>query len=46
MASYQRMVGDIFKGFKHLNKTKHTYYPVNDAKGNAEVLLFMEKEMD
>ncbi|MEM7010404.1 MAG: exonuclease [Verrucomicrobiota bacterium] len=42
---YKGMVGDCFKNFKHLRKTKHTHHPVDDAKGNAEALLHMKKEM-
>ncbi|MCO7226527.1 3'-5' exoribonuclease [Pleionea sp. CnH1-48] len=42
---YKGMVGDMFKNFKHLRKTKHTHHPVDDAKGNAEALLYMKKEM-
>jgi hypothetical protein len=45
-----RRIGDIICGFhndlhmkwKHWRKTKHDHNPVNDAKGNAEVLLYME----
>lgn len=43
---YKGMVKDMFKNFKHLRKTKHTHNPVDDAKGNAEALLSMIKEMD
>lgn len=47
-----RRIGDLFAGmkmdtfvkWKHLRKTRHDHNPVNDAKGNAEVLLMM-KEM-
>lgn len=47
-----RRIGDIYCGmknnlyekWKHLRKTKHDHNPVNDAIGNAEVLLKM-KEM-
>jgi hypothetical protein len=28
---------------KYLRKTKHTHHPVDDAKGNAEALLAMQK---
>lgn len=46
-------LGSLYKGlqkrmdvnFKHLRKTKHTHHPVDDAKGNAEALLTMYKEM-
>ena len=42
---YKGMVGDMFKNFKHLRKTKHTHNPVDDAMGNAEALLHMKNEM-
>ncbi len=42
---YKGLVGDMFQNFKHLRKTKHTHHPVEDAKGNAEALLHMKKEM-
>lgn len=42
---YKGMEKDIFKTFKHLRKTKHTHNPVDDAKGNAEALLTMKKEL-
>lgn len=42
---YKGMVKDTFKNFKHLRKTKHTHHPVDDAKGNAEAILTMKKEM-
>ena len=42
---YKGMVKDTFKNFKHLRKTKHTHHPVDDAKGNAEALIHMKKEM-
>lgn len=37
---------DTFAKWKHLRKTVHTHNPVDDAMGNAEVLLYMKKEMD
>lgn len=45
-----RRIGDLYCGmsfdsrskWKHLRKTKHTHHPVDDAKGNAEVLLKMQ----
>ena len=37
---------DTFAKWKHLRKTAHTHNPVDDAMGNAEVLLLMKKEMD
>lgn len=42
---YKGMVKDMFKNFKHLRKTKHTHNPIDDAMGNAEVLLHMKNEM-
>jgi len=46
-----RRIGDIYCGlvkdsraqWKHLRKTKHTHNPVDDAMGNAEALLEMQK---
>lgn len=46
-----RRIGDLFCGlkkdayvkWKHLRKTNHTHHPVDDAKGNAEVILEMKK---
>lgn len=37
---------DTFAKWKHLRKTVHTHNPVDDAMGNAEVLLMMKQEMD
>ncbi len=37
---------DTFAKWKHLRKTLHTHNPVDDAMGNAEVLLMMKQEMD
>ena len=42
---YKGLQKDLFKNFKHLRKTKHSHHPVDDAKGNAEALLTMKKEM-
>ncbi len=42
---YKGIERDTFKTFKHLRKTKHTHNPVDDAKGNAEALLIMKKDM-
>jgi hypothetical protein len=33
------------KNFKHLRKTKHTHNPVDDARGNAEALIYLKNEM-
>ena len=42
---YKGLVKDTFQNFKHLRKTKHTHNPVDDAKGNAEALLSLKREM-
>lgn len=42
---YKGMVKDTYKTFKHLRKTEHTHHPVDDAKGNAEALLIMKREL-
>lgn len=42
---YKGMMKDTFTTFKHLRKTRHTHHPVDDAKGNAEALLTMKKEL-
>jgi hypothetical protein len=39
---YAGMKMDTFVKWKHLRKTRHTHHPVDDAKGNAEVLLQMK----
>ncbi len=46
-----RRIGDLYCGmvkdaqakWKHLRDTSHTHHPVDDAKGNAEALLKMQK---
>ena len=46
-----RRIGDLYCGLvkdsraqrKHLRKTVHSHMPVDDAKGNAEALLAMQK---
>jgi len=43
---YKGRIGSVFKNFKHLRKTRHTHNPVDDAKGNAEALLYMKEKMD
>lgn len=48
-----RRLGDIYCGiykdayiqWKHLRKTRHDHNPVNDAKGNAEVVLHMKNDL-
>ncbi|MFT5617363.1 MAG: hypothetical protein ACI85I_000580 [Arenicella sp.] len=42
---YKGLIKDTFKNFKHLKVTEHTHHPVDDAKGNAEALLTMKKEL-
>lgn len=42
---YKGLVSDTFKNFKHLRTTAHTHHPVDDAKGNAEALIAMKKEL-
>lgn len=43
---YKGVVRDMFKNFKRLRKTKHTHHPVDDAKGNAEALLYLKNNMN
>ena len=46
-----RRIGDLYCGivkdsraqWKHLRKTNHDHNPINDAKGNAEAVLAMQK---
>lgn len=42
---YKGITKDTFQTFKHLRQTAHTHHPVDDAKGNAEALLTMKREM-
>ncbi len=42
---YKGLVKDDFQNFKHLRKTTHTHHPVDDAKGNAEALLTLKRDM-
>jgi hypothetical protein len=42
---YKGLIKNMYKNFKYLRKTKHTHHPVDDAKGNAEALLYMKEEM-
>lgn len=42
---YCGVVKDMKAQWKHLRKTKHTHHPVDDAKGNAEVLIHLIKNM-
>jgi DNA polymerase III epsilon subunit-like protein len=43
---YKGLVRDTHLNFKHLRQTAHTHHPVDDAKGNAEALLFMKNQMN
>lgn len=42
---YAGLVSDTYAKWKHLRQTKHTHHPVDDAIGNAEVLLHMRDKM-
>jgi len=42
---YCGLVNDAYAKWKHLRQTKHTHHPVDDAKGNAEALLYMKSNM-
>lgn len=42
---YHGLKRDTKASFKYLRKTKHDHNPVNDAKGNAEALLFMRDSL-
>jgi|ERR1051326_7285245 hypothetical protein len=41
---YKGMVGNMTARFKHLRDTPHTHHPVDDAKGNAEVLVKLKQK--
>ena len=40
---YCGMQKDAFAAWKHLRQTKHTHNPVDDAMGNVEAILAMQK---
>lgn len=42
---YKGMVKSVFESFKHLRETRHTHHPVDDAKGNAEAMLHMGRQL-
>jgi len=42
---YKGLVKDMTKNFKYLRNTIHSHNPVEDAKGNAEALLYLKNEM-
>jgi hypothetical protein len=41
---YKGLMKDTFINFAHLTITRHTHHPVDDARGNAEVLLRLKDE--
>ncbi|MCR9144071.1 MAG: exonuclease domain-containing protein [bacterium] len=41
---YKGLVGDMSKNFKHLRKTRHTHNPIDDARGNAEAFMSLNKD--
>ncbi|MEJ7596979.1 MAG: hypothetical protein WKG01_03630 [Kofleriaceae bacterium] len=42
---YKGLVKDTFATFKHLRETRHTHDPVDDARGNAEALLKLKRDL-
>jgi hypothetical protein len=42
---YKGLVKDAKASFKHLRKTAHTHDPVDDARGNAEAMLELAKQI-
>lgn len=42
---YCGLVKDSYAKWKHLRKTKHTHHPVDDAMGNAEVMVHMNQKL-
>lgn len=42
---YAGLTGDMHSKWKHLRNTKHTHHPVDDSRGNAEVILHMHNNM-
>jgi DNA polymerase III alpha subunit (gram-positive type) len=42
---YKGLIRDTRKNFKYLRETTHTHHPVDDAKGNAEALLKMKRDL-
>lgn len=43
---YKGVMKDAFASFKRLRRTRHTHNPVDDARGNAEALLAIQKQFD
>lgn len=41
---YKGLVQNLKRNFKHLRKTKHTHNPVDDAMGNVEALLELNRQ--
>jgi hypothetical protein len=42
---YKGLVKDMSENFKHLRRTAHTHHPVDDARGNAEALLYLKEHL-
>jgi hypothetical protein len=42
---YKGIIRDSTKTFKHLRTTRHNHDPVDDARGNAEALMYMIDKM-
>jgi len=43
---YKGCVKNTRENFKHLRKTKHTHNPVDDAKGNAEAIIEINRRFN
>jgi hypothetical protein len=41
---YKGIIKDTTKNFKHLRRTSHSHYPVDDAIGNAEAFMTIIKD--
>jgi hypothetical protein len=41
---YKGIIKDTTKNFKHLRRTSHSHYPVDDAIGNAEAFMTLIKD--
>jgi len=42
---YCGLVKNMYASWKHLRRTPHTHNPIDDARGNAEVIVHMLKDM-
>ena len=42
---YKGLVKDMSKNFKKLRRSRHTHHPVDDARGNAEALLYLRETL-